>query len=137
MQKELLRPWVKELTLQQQSVLVLALRGCDGVPKEDPSKKILRYYRFSVIQNARPIHPDNIFMLPDPPTVHVLHEFLSSTDHYPVHWLLHFTHGCEVAGYKHDDPKIRLFWFKLYTDLVSAFHMNAETELEMDNRLRH
>ncbi len=40
----LLADWISDLSLQQQAVLVLALRGPDGFPKQHPSKEVLYHY---------------------------------------------------------------------------------------------
>lgn len=49
----LLPPWTWRLPLQQQGVLVLCLRGPDGVEKHHPCKVIVRNYRASIITCAK------------------------------------------------------------------------------------
>lgn len=135
--KELLRPWVKQLPLQQQCVLVAAIRGCDGVEKEDPSKRILRSYRYVIAHNAKPLNPDNIFMVEEMPTPMDEIRFLGSLDHYPMHWLMHFTHAVEIVGYKHPDEPVTRHWFNnLYNRIVQGLHLQPETEEQLDKRLR-
>jgi hypothetical protein len=45
------RDWVAALSLMQQSVLLTAIRGPDGVPKYHPSKYIVRWYRRAVLRS--------------------------------------------------------------------------------------
>lgn len=47
-----LQPWVHDLTFMQQSVLLTAVRGPDGLPKYDPPKKLLRFFRRSFLISA-------------------------------------------------------------------------------------
>lgn len=47
-----LQPWVSELTLMQQTVLLTAIRGPDGLPKYGPTKQLLRWYRRCVLISA-------------------------------------------------------------------------------------
>lgn len=47
-----LQDWVVELPMMQQSVLMAAVRGPDGVTKYHPSKYMLRWYRRCVLLSA-------------------------------------------------------------------------------------
>ena len=47
-----LQPWVSNLTLMQQTVLLTAIRGPDGVPKYGPTKMLLRWYRRCTLLSA-------------------------------------------------------------------------------------
>lgn len=47
-----LQPWVSGLTLMQQTVLLTAIRGPDGVPKYGPAKMLLRWYRRCTLLSA-------------------------------------------------------------------------------------
>lgn len=45
--------WCRDLTLQQQSVLLLAARGPDGVEKVNPCKSVVQAYRGEVLVAAK------------------------------------------------------------------------------------
>ena len=45
--------WCRTLPLQQQSVLLLAARGPDGIAKTHPCKKVQRAYRATVLVAAK------------------------------------------------------------------------------------
>lgn len=47
-----LQHWVGDLKLMQQTVLLTAIRGPDGVPKYGPTKMLLRWYRRCVVFSA-------------------------------------------------------------------------------------
>ena len=47
-----LQPWVATLTLMQQTVLLTAIRGPDGLPKYGPTKQLLRWYRRCILLSA-------------------------------------------------------------------------------------
>ena len=61
--------------------------------------------------------------------------YFSTVDEIPLHFHLHLVHSSEILGYKHPVPSIRNFWHQLYLQFVKGFHMNPETEAEMDKRL--
>jgi hypothetical protein len=61
--------------------------------------------------------------------------FLKDWDRYPVHFLHHLMHACEVAAYKHPDPGLADAFMSVYRGLILNLHVTAETEAEMDFRL--
>jgi hypothetical protein len=132
--KSVIKPWVSELTFKQQTVLLTAIRGCDGVEKEDISKKFIRKYREALLHNAVPDDPASKFMVTEI-TEDDLYYFCKSMDHYPMHWLFHFLHAVEILGYKAPDEYLG-WWYRLYLKMVCALHLNTESESEMDCRLR-
>lgn len=46
------QPWVEKLTFMQQSVLITAVRGPDGIPKDHIVKVLLRWYRRCILYSA-------------------------------------------------------------------------------------
>lgn len=124
------------LTFKQQSVVLSALRGCDGIKKEDVSKALTRSFRSAILTNAEDIIPEKSFMGVDPKLAEKVDHFVDHPDHYPMHWVLHFTHAIEIVGYHHPDPHIAKFWNDVYLRLVNTFHMSPEGRQECDYRLR-
>ncbi len=126
--------WISALSLKQQTVILSALRGCDGKNKEDPSKTITRSFRFTILKNADGgsgfMHGIDIDKLHDK-----VECFIKDIDSYPMHFLLHLAHAMEIVGYKHPEEKFRKLWLSIYEKIVDAFHMNIETEEQLDNRL--
>ncbi len=47
--------WITELSWKQQTVILSALRGCDGKSKEDISKPVTRFFRH-LIPRPRFVH---------------------------------------------------------------------------------
>lgn len=47
-----LQPWVQDLSMMQQTVLLTAIRGPDGVPKYESVKYLLRWFRRCVVISA-------------------------------------------------------------------------------------
>ena len=112
--------------------MLIALRGCDGLPKDDPSKPLIRAYRGVVLKRA--VMTDQSFIAPLPEDNEV-DAFLSSLDHYPVHWLTHFMHAIEIVGYLHPERTTREMWLYLYTEMVYRLHLAPETRQMMELRL--
>ena len=160
-----LQPWVQELTLMQQSVLLGSVRGPDGIAKYSAAKYLLRWFRRCILLSAL----DYGIILSDPcdsrggsftgPSVKAsntnetavyfgtnvpawmlemetnIENYFKEFDSYPAHFTKHFMMGCEILGYKHPDPVIRVWWNALYLRLVRDLHLNPETEEQMDLRL--
>lgn len=146
--------WTHELPLMQQSVLLTAIRGPDGIPKYGSIKMLLRWYRRCILRSSflgiamtDPIEPDGGSFLGaslegdddlDPWTdrmlVHV-NQYLRELDAVPHHFQLHFMHAVEILGYKHPDAGIGLWWQRLYLRLAQDMHLHPESVEEMDKRL--
>ncbi len=52
MKKSVLQPWVQELNFMQQSVLLAAIRGPDGIHKNHIAKVLQRWYRRCILVSA-------------------------------------------------------------------------------------
>lgn len=138
--------WCRHLPLQQQSVLFLAARGPDGIPKKHPCKDVVRAYRGTVLVAARlgrclrwGEDADTFMSLADMAdleawTGHV-RWFFQTVDQLPHHYVLHLGHGAEIIGYKHPDERFRNTWLEFYHELCRDMHMSPETENQMDERL--
>lgn len=55
-------------------------------------------------------------------------------DHYPLHWIMHFTHASQIIGYKHPDLGERMYWHRVYLWICEQLHLVTETEEVMDVR---
>lgn len=127
-------PWVDDLTLKQQTVLLSAVRGCDGVSKNDISKKFVRVYRATILQNAAP--QSNGRFMRESITTQDIKIFTKAPDVYPLHWLFHFLHAVEIVGYNYPVLETRKWWRELYLIIVKALHLNPETEKQNNDRLK-
>jgi hypothetical protein len=135
-----------DLTMQQQSVLVLAARGPDGVAKHHPCKDVVRAYRGSVLLAAkfgRPLRwgesADTFMSLEliadDQKWAVAVQQYFYFIDELPHHYHMHLMHGAQVLGYKHPHGAMRTQWLWFYHRCVSDAHLAPETEEEMDRRL--
>jgi len=149
------QPWVHSISMMQQSVLLAAIRGPDGLAKYGGgAKMLLRWYRRCILLSAmdgkilaNPIDenggsftgpsldgPDDLDHWSDRMQQHV-HDYLRQVDALPHHYQMHFMHAVEIVGYEHPDFEIRHFWHRLYLRLVNDFHLWPETEEQLDERL--
>ncbi|MEM6579273.1 MAG: hypothetical protein AAF678_12355 [Pseudomonadota bacterium] len=145
--------WTHQIPLMQQTVLLTAIRGPDGVAKYHQSKFLLRWLRRCVLLGAL---DHNVFTSPgergggsftgpsfaleacgewEQSMMSVVDRYLQSLDELPHHFQMHFMHAAEIIGYKHPDDRIRLWWHSLYVELVRDLHLSIETEAELDFRL--
>jgi len=96
--------WLSELRLSEQSVLLTAVRGPDGVEKHHPCKALTRALRYAILHPAygdqNPRHSS--FMCVEPP------EKLPNLDDVPLHWAMHMMHSAEILGYRHPREPLRL-----------------------------
>lgn len=139
--------WMLPLPMQQQSVLVLACRGPDGVGKFHPTKQVVCRYRASVLKAAylgRPMYidegDDTTFMTltqfsDDAFWCAIVGEFFDAVDEIPHHYYMHLAHGAEIIGYKHHLTLMRSRWLGFYRRCAENLHMTPETEAELDTRL--
>ncbi len=134
-----LRPWVRSLPLRLQGVLLTGIRGCDGAPKEDSSKNLNRMIRRAVLNPAdeRETVKQGGFFGYSPTALEesLAQDFFHSLDQYPLHYIVHLMHSCEVIGYMHPDANISSF-FKLCYDLFClTLHVKPENKSQMLERL--
>jgi hypothetical protein len=148
-----LQDWVEDLTLMQQSVLITATRGPDGLPKDHISKLLIRWLRRCYLKSAfdkkalsDPCYTGGgSFTGPSLLEDHIsnwesgmsklLDEYLKVVDEIPHHFQLHFMHAAEILGYKHPDQRIRHWWRYTYFRIVNDLHLFPEPVDRMDQRL--
>jgi len=120
-------------TLKQQTVVLCALRGCDGLIKGNPTKVLSRTLRNVILRNA-----DNStsFMYNNKITNKQIRDFTDYLDSLPVHYVTHLAHGIEIVGYFHPDKEIRKMWNDIYLLICRNFHMKPETKEENQKRLK-
>lgn len=146
--------WVHQLTIMQQSVLLGAVRGPDGIGKYHNAKYLLRWFRRCVLISALDgvvlstpyAFGGGSFTGPSYAPTTLDHDwranmddlvdlYLQSLDELPHHFQMHFMHAAEILGYKHPDAQIREWWQKTYVRLVHDLHLWPEKECELDRRL--
>ena len=139
--------WLFDLTMQQQSVLVLGCRGPDGVAKFHQTKLVVARYRATVLKAAylgRPMQIDEgdntTFMTLvkfsiDGDWQTLCRTFFDHVDELPHHYYMHLMHGAQIAGYKHPNELFRRRWLDFYLDCCHDLHLHPETEKQMDSRL--
>ena len=157
--------WTWSLTYMQQSVLLAAIRGPDGIDKNHVSKRLVRWLRRCVLLGAferavlaRPYDEgggsftgqsiervgERHFRLHWSAEVRdtwqaamhdVLDDYMRATDAIPHHFQLHFLHAAEILGYKHPEAEVRDWWLSAYRRLVNDMHLLPESEKTMDRRL--
>lgn len=139
--------WTLQLTMQQQSVLVLACRGPDNVGKFHPTKLVVTRYRASILKAAylgRPMnideHDKTTFMSLEGFSnydhwVGITKEFFNNVDELPHHYYMHLIHGAQITGYKHPHYLFRERWSDFYYRCCNDLHLHHESEIQMDQRL--
>lgn len=133
-----IRMWLHALPLRFQGVLVTAIRGCDGAPKEDPSKALSSMVRRAILNPADPretLNERGFFGYSPKRLSRELPEFLHSLDQYPLHYVMHLMHASEVIGYLHPSAPMRRFFVLVYRVFCHKFHVNPETIDQLTERL--
>lgn len=150
--KPVTQEWTHTLPMMQQTVLLTAVRGPDGLPKYGSVKMLLRWYRRCVLLSAMDgkvlenPHDDNGGSFTGPSlgvpierwevgmNTHV-DAYLRELDAIPHHFHMHLMHAAEILGYKHPEPRVREWWLRVYARFVNDMHLHLETADEMDERL--
>lgn len=133
-----LHDWVHSLTFQQQALLMTGMRGPDGCNKHNSAKIMIRFLRGAICKPAGNWdgQNNNDFMWGDYGAFDAcMKGFFDDPDSYPHHFIMHLVHCAEVIGYKHPDEEIGGYWNMFYQTACRSFHMWAESEDEMDDRL--
>lgn len=137
--------WIMGLTMQQQSVLMLAARGPDGIAKHHPCKDVVRAYRATVFKAAlygraltwgeKADSFMSLDLIASESWGDVVKEYFRVVDELPHHYHMHLLHGAQILAYKHPDQRQRHAWLWFYQRACDDAHMNEETEQQMDGRL--
>lgn len=158
-----IQEWVQSLPMMQQTVLLTAVRGPDGVEKYNSVKYLLRWYRRCLLLSATDgkvlddpysenggsftgpswEHPSLLIygavggVLPrwEEHMDNVVGAYLRGLDGIPHHFHMHLMHAIEIMGYRHPDVRIGAWWMGVYYRLVSDMHLHPETREELDRRL--
>ncbi len=153
--RSVLQDWVNERTIMQQTVLLTAIRGPDGIAKYSSVKMLLRWYRRCVLLSAfdrrvlsTPFEDGGGSFTGQSLDVadddsggwqegmrRIVDEYLRAQDALPFHFQMHLMHAAEILGYHHPEPTVRFFWNETYRRLVNSMHCNPETQAELDERL--
>lgn len=113
-----LQSWVTDLSLKNQTLLLSAIRGPDGVGKSNKVKEVLKYYRFCVLKQADTLSG---FMKSRPPTKKQLNRFVKDVEELPLHYVMHTYRAFAIAGLRSK------FWETLYQRLAKRLHLNPQT----------
>lgn len=133
-----LQPWLSDISIMKQSVLMAAIRAPDGICKDHPTKRMLRWYRRSILISAFDKMAINdpytngggSFTGPSASNEEEFDglriEYLRYVDELPHHFQLHFMHGAQILGVHHPIPWIREWWNHFYLMIVNDAHLLPE-----------
>lgn len=138
--------WMSGIPMQQQSVLVLAARGPDGIRKHHPCKDVVRAYRACVLKAAyygrelRIGEKADTFMCMEAFASgeawgRAVKAFFDTVDELPHHYYMHLAHGAQILARHHPHAFVRGRWASFYRLCADDAHMNPELEDQMDRRL--
>lgn len=128
------QPWIARLPLKMQTVIFLGTRGPD-THRCPELKKIVRWIRGNVYKPGDPDNPQ--FMLAgEPPEIVEKQDVARELEFVTQHYYAHLMHVLEIIGYKHPDSEVRRIARRRYEQMVFLFHLNPETEQQLDYRLR-
>jgi hypothetical protein len=137
----ILQPWVENLGLRHQGVLMSAMRGCDVAPRHDPSKLIQRLLRAAVlVPHTGKYGNPKTYITIEPVENYwwgTANDFLRNWGHYSKHYVMHFIRATEIIGYHGPDelPVVAYRWKDFYMKSVNVFHLQPETKEQLDTRL--
>lgn len=146
-----LQPWLSNIPLREQGVLVITLRGPDGVPKEHGAKNIVRAIRGCIMvpgATGAPLLPgqnlpDDSFMqmyrighVDEGPWQEATLAFFRAWDELNVHFLFHLLHAAAVLGIRHPESRVRTRWWDFYCRGMRKAHVNPETPEQLMDRLK-
>lgn len=139
-------PWMARLSFQQQTVVMLATRGPDGIRKRHPAKQVHIAYRGTVFRAAERgrflnwgEEADSFMSMEIIASVdawnRAVKEFFAHVDELPHHYTNHLAHAAQIIGYRHPDKDYRRAWSWFYLQWCDDCHVTPETHEEMNARL--
>ena len=144
-----LQDWVGRMSLRQQGVLILALRGPDGSMKESAAKPIVRTLRALVMVSGREGTPmqwgtfwrNDTFMATtyissDEAWDTTTRAFFAEMDACNLHFFQHLIHAFAVAGLGHPDLDVRRRCWMFYERACGKLHVLPENHWDLLHRLR-
>lgn len=128
--------WVGNLPLKLQTAMLCAIRGCDGVPREDAVKTIARGIRKMILLPSRPrVIESGGFMSFDLKDMKECVEIIcGDLAKYPTHYTHHLYLACEVLGYFHPVADVRKEFLNAYTSMVKELNLWPETKDQLIER---
>lgn len=139
--RSVVQGWMGMIPFRMQAVVLCALRGCDGMPREDSSKQLVRQLRSAVLHPAFTyednVKTGNTFMLRMEDSVfnELRRQFFSDVDKYPIHFFMHLLHAAEILGRHHSDFTEQERWWNFYLQGCHSLHLNPESEMQQEHRL--
>lgn len=143
-----LQDWTMLLSLREQGVLVLSLRGPDGMTKEGATKAIIRSLRACVMNSGRLGKPmkegetfdGDPFMRMDlicdvQSWAFAMDAFFADIDSHNIHFFQHLIHAAAVCR-MHPNNRVAKHWADFYLRACKALHVGPETIDEIRYRLR-
>ena len=123
-------PWTMSLSIMMQTVLISAIRGPDGVRKDHPVKRLMRFYRRSVLRLAfgggqvnSPYTPGGgSFTGPIEPVFtmeQIGNGYIDYMDELPHHFTMHMIQAARIVGNFHDDVHVGVFWLWWHDTIVN------------------
>ncbi len=130
--ESVLLPWMNGLPLRQQGIILSSLRGYD-LSRSVAVKNLNKWVR-SVVQHN--VDPSSSYMRDiTPPEID--RDLKEDLECCSMHYVLHLMYSLEIIGYKHPDKSTGNEAKKYYYGFADFFHLNAETEEQMDKRLEN
>jgi hypothetical protein len=125
MSQFVLQPWVAEVGLKMQSILLSGLRAPDQ--KTKAIKRCVRWLRSKCQIDADPAKQS--YMQVIQMDEDLINEAMDELEYCTVHYAHHFADAFVVAAYHHPDPGVRHFaWRVHYLVAEELFHFRPETK---------
>lgn len=121
--------WVSSLPFKLQTAMLCAIRGCDGVAREDIMKIVARGIRkMTLLPSRQRVNEPGGFMHFD------LIDLRKASDKicediakYPTHYIHHVLIACEVLGYFHPVEDVRREFSYVYRSMVTELNLYPES----------
>lgn len=122
--------WVNELPFKLQTAMLCAIRGCDGVAREDVMKTVARGIRkMTLLPSRQRVNEAGGFMCFElnelRPAIDKVCEDIAK---YPTHYVQHVYLACEVLGYFHPITDVREAFYYAYHAMVKELNLYPETK---------
>jgi hypothetical protein len=121
--------WVGTLPMKLQTAMLCAIRGCDGVAREDIMKVVARGIRkMTLLPSRQRVNEPGGFMCFELGDLReACDKICEDVAKYPTHYIHHIYLACEVLGYFHPMEDVRREFLYVYLAIVKELNLCPET----------
>lgn len=130
MSQSVVQDWVGTLPFKLQTSMLCAIRGCDGVAREDIMKVVARGIRkMTLLPSRQRVNEAGGFMHFEVRDLReAVDKICEDLAKYSTHYVHHILIACETLGYFHPVADVREAFYYAYHSMVRELNLYPESK---------